>query len=418
MNDRKLITLAFDWIGPLGFWPNGLSLDYYYAKNNYEPSTYSTGNKKNLYDLESRRHPFTFSKLKYVLGIDYRLQYKHISEIVDEKYIYELTPLLKPYQWINNCFANVSSIVKKDNAIGKNIIVINDMNEGYGNTANAFFQNLHHEIESEKLNANNIIYISMNSVLGDLYDSWCIHNDVKNPIKILDVYIYEHYYETVKSSKTKHFISLNRSPNPQRHAFVYELWRRDLIKYGHVSFPHKDEILDYKISKADIELFGLDASRWEEFLDNLPFTVDTADFTKQDCYNKPIHEYYSESYFAVISEQTFDDAECIKFSEKTFMALNNGCLPIYMYTPYTVKTLSEKLGYQTLFNDYDTVTDKKLRFKTLINTIEQICSLNLNSLYDITNSTKVANDHLFKHRVDNYSGLKKVTREIDLWLKS
>jgi len=166
MSKQKLL-LAFDWIGPQGVWPNGLSLDYYYTKETYEQATYSIGNKKNVYDLETRRHPFTYSKLQYVLGIDFKIEYKHINEIENEKYIYELTPLLKPYQWIDNCFKDVSFIVKEDNRLGKNIIIINDMNEGYGNKDHNFFEKLHNEITKEQLNPQNIIYISMNSILPD-----------------------------------------------------------------------------------------------------------------------------------------------------------------------------------------------------------------------------------------------------------
>jgi len=416
MSKQKLL-LAFDWIGPQGVWPNGLSLDYYYTKETYEQATYSIGNKKNVYDLETRRHPFTYSKLQYVLGIDFKIEYKHINEIENEKYIYELTPLLKPYQWIDNCFKDVSFIVKEDNRLGKNIIIINDMNEGYGNKDHNFFEKLHNEITKEQLNPQNIIYISMNSILPDLYKEWYQQSSV-TPIKMLSVYIYEHDYEKATKQKTKHYISLNRSPNPQRHAFVYELWRRNLLKYGYVSFPHKDEILDYKISKDDLEEFNLDTTRWEEFLDSLPYTVDTTDFTIQDCYNKPIHEYYSESYFAIISEQTFNDSECIKFSEKTFMALNNNCLPIYLYSKDTVKTLQSKLGYKTYFRNYDSIADKKQRFDAVINTIEKLCRIDLDTLHDMTYKIINNNQKVFTDRVDSYAGLSDTVKEINKWLTS
>lgn len=413
---KQVITLAFDWVGPQGFWPNGLSLDYYYSKKTYEQATYSVGNKKHIYDLESKRHPFTFSKLEHVLDKEYEIEYKHIKDVGNKKYIYELTPLLKPYQWLDDCFRDISFIVKNDNRLGKNIIIINDMNEGYGNTYHSFFKKLHDEIIKEQLNPHNIFYISMNSILPDLYDEWRQKNDVV-PIRMLSVYIYEYQYEKVSKQKTKHFISLNRSPNPQRHAFVYELWRRDLLKYGYVSFPHKDEILDYNISENDLVDFGLDTSRWNEFLDALPFTVDKTDFTRQDCYNKPIHEYYSESYFAVISEQTFDDDECIKFSEKTFMTLNNNCLPVYLYSKNAAKTLQSKLGYQTIFDSYDTLSNKKERFHAVLDTIERLCSLDLKTLHKKTYKIIRSNDNLFNKRTRSHAGLKDTMKEINEWLR-
>ena len=61
-----MIQLAHDWIGPSGPWPNGQSLDLLTSPKNYEDSHYSVTN--NVYNLESKRHPYTYSKMHAILG--------------------------------------------------------------------------------------------------------------------------------------------------------------------------------------------------------------------------------------------------------------------------------------------------------------------------------------------------------------
>lgn len=101
-----MIVLAHDWIGPNGPWPNGQCLDLLVSPETYERSYYSVSNK-HVYNLEDYRHPFTYSKLNGVIGKNFTR--KHITECKG-KFIYELTPLLKPYQWVDNAFDYVSTV--------------------------------------------------------------------------------------------------------------------------------------------------------------------------------------------------------------------------------------------------------------------------------------------------------------------
>lgn len=410
------ITLGFDWLGPLGFWPNGLSFDYLINKDAKEKSFYSIGNNTHPYDLESYRHPYTYSKLSYLLDQNFKINYRTVYGI-EQKYIYEITPLLKPYQWINGAFDNISQKVKLDCNTGKCLIVINDMNEGYGVSNTDFFSNLNLELEKSGINPSSVVYITMNSIIDDLQKKW--NTNSVETFKVFSVYLYEHLYENNYAfEKTKHYISLNRSPNRHRICLIYELWKRDLIKYGYVSFPSPDQKLDYQIEKMVLADYNIDDSRWEEFISQLPFIVDTSDFTVQDCYNFSIHDYYKKSIFSIVSEQTFNEEECIKFSEKTFMPISNGCLPLFLYSPNTVSVMKQKLGYETLFFDYDSIIDEKQRFWEVVNTIEYICSVDIDILKQMSYCTIEKNLSLLKDRNNNSSGKKEFIEFINKWMQS
>lgn len=409
------IILGFDWIGPLGGWPNGLSLRYFTDKTLYENSTYSVGNKKKLYDLETHRHPFTHSKLDYVFGDSYTIRQMPVH-MLNQKYIYELTPLLKPEQWVDNMFDHVSEKAIADVIQNKSLMVINDMNEGYGNKNTDFFARLHKNLKRKNIPSKNVVYISMNSIMSDIYNELDIPSEER--INVFPIYLYEHLYEMGdgNTTKTKHYISLNRSPNNHRLALVYELWKRDLIKYGFVSFPSPDQVLDYKIDRSVLGTYGIDDSRWDEFSTSLPFVVDTSDFTVQDCYNLSIHDYYKQAAFSIISEQTFDEPDCIKFSEKTFMPISNHSLPIFLYSPSSVTTMKNKLGYDTMFSDYDDILDSKERFWKVIDVIETICKQDIKTISELANPVYTKNAKLLKIRHAAGNGKSQFIEFINSWL--
>jgi hypothetical protein len=153
-------------------------------------------------------------------------------------------------------------------------------------------------------------------------------------------------YESVDSVNdsigvpTKHFICLNRQPNPLRQCLVYVLWQRNLLQYGHISMPGVNELLDFNFDKTNLQLFNIDDSRWQEFLDTLP--------------------------------------------------LRNYCLPLHMYSKGTGQQLA-RLGYKLDCKEYDNIVDDTTRFWALINKIEKICQININTLHNQTKQMRLDN---------------------------
>tara|TARA_B110000503_G_scaffold21554_1_gene32794 strand:+ start:2407 stop:3633 length:1227 start_codon:yes stop_codon:yes gene_type:complete len=383
-----MIQLAYDWIGPEGPWPNGQSLDLLTSPNTYEHAQYAINN--NIYNLESKRHSYTFSKIHSILGKKNVIQ-KHILQC-NGKFIYELTPLLKPYQWTDAAFDNVSSIAIHSQQIGKCLFVINDMNEGYSNKDYNFFEHIHKQIKRYSLNPRNILYITMNSVAEKEYTQWALLNNISDMINIQSVYLYEFIDDTNTTIKkpSKHFICLNRQPNPLRQCLIYELWRRDLLKFGHVSMPDPHEKLDCIFDKNNLKLFNIDDSRWKEFLKTLPYIADGRSFLDQTCNVNSITDFYYDSVYSIITENTIGEVDCIKLSEKTFRSLGNYCLPLHMYSKGTGKQLA-RLGYKLDCKEYDNIVDDTTRFWALINKIEKICQININTLHNQTKQMRLDN---------------------------
>jgi hypothetical protein len=382
-----MIQLAHDWIGPSGPWPNGQSLDLLTSPKNYEDSHYSITNT--VYNLESKRHPYTYSKLHAILGKN--ITHSHILDC-NNKFIYELTPLLKPYQWTSNAFDNVSAVAIQAQQADKCLFVINDMNEGYSNNTYNFFKNLHEQLDKFKLDPANILYITMNSVAENEYAKWTKLNNVTCTINISTVYLYESV-DSVNDSigvPTKHFICLNRQPNPLRQCLVYVLWQRNLLQYGHISMPGVNELLDFNFDKTNLQLFNIDDSRWQEFLDTLPYIADGRSFTEQTCSTNSITDFYYDSVYSIVTENTIGEKDCIKLSEKTFRSLGNYCLPLHMYSKGTGQQLA-RLGYKLDCKEYDNIVDDTTRFWALINKIEKICQININTLHNQTKQMRLDN---------------------------
>lgn len=395
------IILAHDWIGPEGPWPNGQSLDFYSNPNSYECSLYSVSNT-HVYNLESYRHQFTYSKIKPIIGSSY--QRKHITEC-SGKFVYELTPLLKPYQWVDTAFDNVSELALKKQQQGQCLFVINDLNEGYSNKDYNFFEGIHRQIDKYQLNYNNILYITMNLVLEEEYTKWLKNNNIKKNIKIYPISVFEYSSNKNKIKKpNKHFICLNRQPNAVRQCLVYELWRRDLLKYGYVSMPDPSIPQDVEFNKDNLKIFDLDDSQWNEFINSLPYEVDGRDFTAQTCDFNSIGDFYQDSVYSIITENDFGNNDCIKLSEKTFGALDNYCLPLHYYHSNIVKELS-KNNYQVP-NNLVSASDKIEKFYALLNTIEDICKTPIEQLHLKTLNNRIHNHNNLKQRS------KKTNREI------
>jgi len=381
-----MLVLAHDWVGPEGIWPNGQNLDFYSNPRSYEKSYYSISNI-HPYNLESYRHLFTYSKLESVIGNVFTR--KHISECKG-KFIYEITPLLKPYQWADRAFDNVSKLAITKQQQGMCLFVINDMNEGYSNVEYNFFDALHRQIERYNLLPENVLYITMNAVLEQFYKEWCLSNNINKQIRIHSVFIFENKYNTGSITNcSKHYICLNRQPNPYRQCLVYELWCRGLLKYGYVSMPDPSIPLDVSFNKENLKLFNLDDSRWDEFISTLPYEVDGRDFTSQSCDLNSISDFYKDSVYAIISENTYGEQDCIKFSEKTFNAFDNYCIPLYFYNAGIAKELN-KIGY-VADDSIDSVSNLQEKFYAFVNRVEDICKIPIVQLNKNTSSTRSKN---------------------------
>lgn len=342
----KQIILTYDWLGPEGIWPNAQSLDYFISPEKYGLSNYAIANSKHQYHLEERRHQFTYSKIKALLGA-YNVTYKHIAELEDNRAVYDITPLLKPYQWADSAFDYVSETAKSLQRKGQVLFFINDMGEGYSNQDYDFYSALHAQIKKYNLKENGIVYVSANALQVTEYKKYCKLNKITNPIKVREVFLFEFCSkEEVTVEKQYHYICLNRSPAPHRQALVYELWRRDLLKYGLVSMPDPNVKSDYKFSKSYLDEYNIDSSYWDEFLPSLPYIIDTQNFEIQNCSSDSLSIYYQKSLISIITENTYttEISDCIKFTEKTFRAIANHCIPAYIYAPNAAVTLSN-VGY-------------------------------------------------------------------------
>lgn len=406
-----MIVSAYDWLGPEGPWPNGQNLDFYIDSAAYERSNYSKIDSS-PYGIEKFRHPYTQSKLTALVKSD--LEYRHITDC-HSKFIYELTPLLKPYQWVDNAFDSVSTLAIQKQKEGVCLFVINDMNEGYTNAEYNFFENLHKQIDKHQLLSKNIVYITMNAILPLEYDKWSQDKNIEQ-IRIIPVFLFENNYnrEEVKIP-SKHFICLNRQPNPHRQCLVYELWKRDLLKYGYVSMPHPDTVFDFEFDKNNLKLFNLDDSRWDEFIASLPYIVDGRDFQEQHCGFNTIEEFYKDSLYSIVTEQTIGNSDCIKFSEKTFKAFDNYCLPLYMYSPGMCIELI-KIGYTTDNTGIDRIQDDAKRFKFLIDTVEGICKKPIEELHEQTLMVRNRNYQNLKRR--SKAARKKQLEFLNEWHES
>ena len=205
------------------------------------------------------------------------------------------------------------------------------------------FKLLHNILENKKIKPQNVIYITSNLIVNDLYDRW-IKKSKLDPITMFGIpyfeslsaniynlskndsstfYQIDQVYDNINKIRDYYFLCLNRRPHSHRHALMCLLLKENLIKMGLISWP-QSKIYDTgeDFTWRDLK-FVVDNDHLQEFkfyseqLKKIsPLIIDSGSFSTNWAYGYEISNPYKQTYFSVVTETLYCDPDSIFFSEK------------------------------------------------------------------------------------------------------
>jgi hypothetical protein len=255
---------------------------------------------------------------------------------------------------------------------------------------------------------NKLIHITAAANIHDIYDQYCIKNNILEEEKIKmwfsphsllgPIKYHANLYAPTKTNKVKKFINFNRAPRSHRLIFTSLLAEYNLLDQGYVSlgiaeyniFQNDDDILEYvkyhlpntyKWNNGK-DLYIRTVLGTEKLVNKLPLTIDTSDFTYGPVfgYSGNLMNFYNTSYFSIVSNTHYfsADEKAVTLNEKEYKPILARHPFILIASPGTLALL-KTLGFKT-FNhwfdeSYDDETDDEIRMSKLINEVNRLCRL-------------------------------------------
>jgi hypothetical protein len=285
---------------------------------------------------------------------------------------------------------------------------------------------------STKLPDHTVLFFvaSLNAETRNYFDSWSKTLNLSFVPSVIygfqgdEVYPDDYPINIPTEKRKKHYLCLNRMPRLHRAWLISELFRHDIVQHGMVSFGGLQEHLEM-VNSPD---------------NNLPFSVDPADFASwhslkldiQDLFNiNPFgitgHDFermYLDTYFSVVTETYFFNAQHqdpasgwepypviwpktlkgdIFFSEKIYRPMYYKQPFILFAVPHSLRVL-KSVGYRTfdkwIDETYDHIEDPHARFKHLVDEVRRLTALTHDQWIDMIQEMTPILEHNHHHFVN------------------
>ena len=265
---------------------------------------------------------------------------------------------------------------------------------------------IHKIIKILNLNSNNVFFFSHGFQAHELYESYCIENNITDKINIRVISAWErHVVRTTNTSiepkyevsvREKTFLCFNRIARRHRIALLGLLYSKNLIQKSFYSFfttlygdtPIELAMINLKNYITE-DLYNLVLENFNNHKHEFPLKLnsisgdDNVNYVKDDDY-----KYYDNSYFSVVTETFFFrhpqtniladaiyDEISIFFSEKIFKPIICKHPFILLCRPHSLEYL-KKLGYKTfspyIDESYDLIENDEERLIAIVNEIQRL----------------------------------------------
>lgn len=212
------------------------------------------------------------------------------------------------------------------------------------------------------------------------------------------------------TSTLKKFLCLNRVPRELRYYFMYEMYKRNLLKDFRASLDKVESINDIVSYNDNIMLNNIiNKEQFNRMLAELPWVVDSNDFNINhwDTIN---YKFPIENLIFITTETLFQSSKVSMFlTEKTFKPISLKMPFIILGQPGTLEQL-KRAGYKTFDTLWDESYDQEL---DVLSRMHMICdlveTLSKRSIDELTNMVKSIND-ILEH---NYTLLMSRRPEIE-----
>lgn len=298
--------------------------------------------------------------------------------------------LIGVYDDVNKKNTNVTipENIRKDIIEGKCKIILSDQSESinYINT----FENMHSFIDNLCLPRDCLVLLTGSLSIEKDYKSYCESKMISENNRVLvlgDYTTLYHMFTVVPPIDFKRFMYLSRRPSEFSAFFTFLFFNnKKIFDNMHISFsatnPYTSEFqVGEQFLKRSLEQFNYDPSEYHteitEFLDAIPFILDTTTFTQGEAISsKDIFFYYYSSDFLIVRETLFRNDTFI--TEKTWKAIEMKKPFILVGSLHTLKYLKE-LGFKTfdkwIDESYDDETDLQKRAIMIYNEVDKLANL-------------------------------------------
>lgn len=284
--------------------------------------------------------------------------------------------------------------------------------EGFKVDMPFFMDSIHKSLLLRNIPFENCYLIFGDMKINKNYYNWLKKYDIQNNINCLGIDIFEtNYLNEIKNLNSnyfrseddlynnlnKNYIFLNKNANPREHRVVlnYDLYKRDILRYGinsfikryfEPSFPDASKWynINSKNQKKEIEHNG---NYWLE--NNTPIILDFDKNSIEYDLNERITklEHFNDTYFSLVNETIVEnDNEPLFLTEKVYMTIMN-YHPFLIFGSNDILAYLKSKGYYTfpeLFDEsYDNIKDIIKRKNKILKNVEDVCSMNKKKLIEI-----------------------------------
>lgn len=293
---------------------------------------------------------------------------------------------------------------------------------------------------------------SVNAEMVDVYNEWFANNKFVYPLKLILASTFEREVIQNKAPisfehRPKKFLCLNRQARPHRLEVIHELYKRNLIDHGKVSFwktPKIDTYSDYTEDGYNKILELLETV--ERHQHKWPLLLDVDDLDKNNPLMRDFDAFklHTQTYFSIVTETYFYNAQDIDpkwdwednywfnntarprifkgdifFSEKIFKPIYYKQPFILVSTPGSLKKLRE-FGYWTfdkwIDESYDEEQDFNKRMKMIMDEVERLTHLSDDEWVKLIHDMYAVLDFNYRHYI-SYCYDRRITKDAIKYFK-
>jgi hypothetical protein len=315
-----------------------------------------------------------------------------------------------------NTHVEIPENIRKDIIEGRCKIILSDQTESANDIST--FDNIHFFMDNLCLPRNCLVLLTGSLSIDENYNDYCESQmiDKQNRALVIGDHVtLYHMFTVVPSIDFKRFMYLSRRPSHFSAFFTFLFFNnKKIFDNMHISFsttnPYTSEFqVDEQFVKKSLVEFGYDPRIYDkeinEFLDAVPFTLDTITFTQREAISSnDIFLYYHSSDFLVVRETLFRNDTFI--TEKTWKAVEMKKPFIIVGGLHTLQYLKE-LGFRTfdkwIDERYDNETNIQKRAMMIYNEVDKLANLDLYTFRKIIAEMMEVVDHNYYHLKETFS---------------
>lgn len=265
---------------------------------------------------------------------------------------------------------------------GKVCLVINDAHESSIYDAN-FSILLNQLIDEVHLNRQHIILLTSNFANREFSRNslvtFFIWEFFETSMRIKNQNVARDSRGYFEEKSMKRFLCLNRIPREHRYFFMFEMYKRNLLKFFNCSLKNIDSLEEIQSHGGHAMINEIkDAPLFQKMIQELPFVYDT-DVFQYNHWSKIDDRFNQDNGIFIVSETLFlDGTNNLFLTEKTFKPICLSMPFIILGSPHALRQLHSH-GYMTFHSlwdeSYDEEMNPSLRMEKIVNLVQFLADL-------------------------------------------